>query len=101
MNAAGLNGPPPGGEPQDHFLQRIIEALLEGRLDLTLEMYLLRIIRRDVEDGLNFTARLVQSGGDHPQGFGERCGGVFNYLPESGQTTHPHRPPPSPETPPP
>src|SRR5258708_34277690 len=100
MNAAGLNGPPPGGEPQDHFLQRIIEALLEGRLDLTLEMYLLRIIRRDVEDGLNFTARLVQSGEDHPQGFGERCGGGFICLRESGPATNPTGPPLFPAPPP-
>src|ERR1022692_1867294 len=91
MNASRLNGPHSARNPEDELLQRSIKPLLERRLDFTLETDLFRKIRRDVEDGLNLPARLVQDGENHPQRFGE-CGGcVFIFFRKSRQATVPHR----------
>src|SRR5216684_9225029 len=99
MNAAGLNGPHSAGDPEDKLLQRSIQPLLEGGLDPTFEMDLFGKIRRNVEDGLNLAARLVEDGEDHPQCFGECSGGVFIFFGESWQAAVPHRPSLAPESP--
>ena len=75
--------------PENPVLQRTVDVLLEGGLDLALETDRARVIRRDVVFGMNLAPRLVEGGEDQAQRLGKGRRGVLIVGGQPGQAAVP------------